>query len=144
MSITEDVTDRNATEQALTRSENRFNAAIESFTDGLALFDSNDRLVLCNERYNAMWPRGDLDVKPGKTYPELVEAYARQAIEHGEEIDLQSYVKARVKSHLNPPSTREVALFDGRWLQVTDRRTEDGGIVVTCTDITSLKEKQAE
>jgi two-component system cell cycle sensor histidine kinase PleC len=144
LSITEDVTDRNATEQALTRSENRFNAAIESFTDGLALFDSSDRLVLCNERYNAMWPRGDLDVKPGKTYPELVEAYARQAIEHGEEIDLQSYVKARVKSHLTPPSTREVALFDGRWLQVTDRRTEDGGIVVTCTDITSLKEKQAE
>ncbi len=142
LSITEDITDKNAAQQALTRSEQRFDEAMAAFTDGLALFDSDDRLVLCNERYVNMWPRAEIDLKPGVTYAELVEAYARQAIEHGEKIELEPYVKAMVKSHLNPPATREVHLFNDRWLQVTDRRTAEGGIVVTCTDITSLKEKQ--
>jgi PAS domain S-box-containing protein len=144
LSISEDVTDRNAARSALKQSQQRFDEAIAAFTDGLALFDADDKLVLCNERYIGMWPRGDINSKPGVTYEALVTAYARQAIEHGEAINLEPYVKARVESHLNPPSTREVALFDGRWLQVTDRRTEEGGIVVTCTDITSLKEKQGE
>jgi PAS domain S-box-containing protein len=142
LSISEDVTDRNAARNALKQSQQRIDVAIEAFTDGLALFDSDDRLVLHNQRYVEMWPRGQLDINPGVTYGSLVEAYAKQAIEHGEQIDLKPYVTARIKSHLNPPSTREVALFDGRWLQVTDRRTEEGGVVVTCTDITSLKEKQ--
>tara|TARA_Y100001934_G_scaffold192300_1_gene226718 strand:+ start:32039 stop:34405 length:2367 start_codon:yes stop_codon:yes gene_type:complete len=144
LTITEDITDQKATQSALVKSQERFDEAMAAFTNGLALFDSDDRLVLCNERYVGMWPRANIDLKPGVTYEALVTAFARQAIEHGQNIDLESYVKSRVEKHLNPPSTREVSLFDGRWLQVTDRRTAEGGIVVTCTDITSLKEKQDE
>ena len=33
---------------------------------------------------------------------------------------------------------------DGRWLQINERRTDDGGFVSVGTDITRLKEKEAE
>jgi two-component system cell cycle sensor histidine kinase PleC len=40
--------------------------------------------------------------------------------------------------------TREIELHDGRWLQLVDRSTSDGGSVVTAADITAIKQKEAE
>ena len=37
---------------------------------------------------------------------------------------------------------REVELSDGRWLQISERRTADGGLVVTGVDITALKQQE--
>src|SRR5690606_16463979 len=39
---------------------------------------------------------------------------------------------------------REVELHDGRWLQLVERFTSDGGSVVSAADITAIKHKEAE
>ena len=142
LSITEDVTERRHIQAELKRHENRLNDAIESFTDAIALFDADDRLVLFNSRYAGIWPRGDFEIRHGDTYEELVRAYAEEANRNGAEIDIGNYVSMRVNGHRNPPSTREVQLFNGTWLQVTDRAASEGGVVVTGTDITPLKERE--
>ena len=38
-------------------------------------------------------------------------------------------------------NTFEVQLGDGRWLQINERRTKDGGFVSVGTDITPLKQQ---
>ena len=37
---------------------------------------------------------------------------------------------------------REAELVDGRWLQISERRTAEGGLVVTAADITALKPQE--
>ena len=55
---------------------------------------------------------------------------------------VEDYVAERVATHRSPPSSREHHLSDGRWIQVTHRAMSDGGIVITSTDITPLKERE--
>ena len=54
VAITDDITDRRNADEALRRNETRLHDAIESFSDAIALFDAEDRLVLCNSRYTRL------------------------------------------------------------------------------------------
>lgn len=143
LAISEDVTDQRLAENALDQSQQRFRDAIESLTDGIALFDSEERLMLCNRRYQAMWPGFEAVALPGVTFELLVRHYLEAAVSQDKNVDIEAAVEARIRRYRNPPSTCEVPLFNGKWLQVTDRKTADGGVVVTCTDITALKEREA-
>ena len=142
LSINEDITESRQTQDALQRGEQRLREALESFSDGVALFDRHDRLVLCNRRYREMWPGMDTAATPGVTYGELVRAVIQANGVRNRVANLEAYIAERVHYHLHPPSTREVPLANGRWIQVSDRPTAEGGIVVTCTDITALKERE--
>ena len=143
LSISEDVTDQRLAENALDQSQQRFRDAIESLTDGIALFDAEERLMLCNRRYQTMWPGFEAVALPGVTFELLVRHHLEAAAVAGKKLDVESEVASRMKRYRNPPSTCEIPLFNGQWLQVTDRKTADGGVVVTCTDITALKEREA-
>ncbi|MBT5050093.1 MAG: PAS domain-containing protein, partial [Rhodospirillaceae bacterium] len=143
LAISEDVTEQRLAENALDQSQQRFRDAIESLTDGIALFDSEERLLLCNRRYQTMWPGFAAIALPGVTFELLVRHNLEAAAGQGKKIDIEAEVAARMSRYRNPPSTGEVPLFSGQWLQVTDRQTADGGVVVTCTDITALKEREA-
>ena len=46
-----DITERRRAEEKASRAQSHLEDAVESFSDGFALFDADDRLVLCNERY---------------------------------------------------------------------------------------------
>lgn len=143
LAISEDVTEHRKAENALQQSQQRFRDAIESLTDGIALFDSEERLLLCNRRYQTMWPGFEAIALPGVTFELLVRHYLEGAARQGKKIDIEAELAARMARYRNSPSTGEVPLFNGQWLQVTDRKTADGGVVVTCTDITPLKEREA-
>jgi signal transduction histidine kinase len=142
LSMNEDVTDRRQAQDALRRSEQRLREALESFSDGLALFDGNDRLVLCNRRYRDMWPGHGPIARPGTPFVEMVRAVALSGGLKRPIADIDAHVAEIVNFHQHPPATREIPLADGRWFQVSDRATAEGGIVVTCSDITALKERE--
>ena len=142
LTVTQDITAQRESENALRRSEQRLREAIESFTDGLALFDSDDRLVLCNRRYLNMWSAGSNEIHPGATFEEIVRLILGKGVLEKETPDLDGYVAARVNRHRNPPTTAEHRLAGGRWLHVTHRATGEGGVSITCTDITALKERE--
>src|SRR3546814_1318145 len=77
LTITEDLTGRRRRETALRRSEQRLREAIESFTDGLALYDADDRMVLCNRRYRDMWPGLAECAEPGTPSADIVGTIVR-------------------------------------------------------------------
>ena len=118
--------------------------AIESLTEAFALFDADDRLVLCNSRYVEAFTRFHrFEDIAGMSFEELV----RCSIAKGEVIpreyahDVDAWVAERVRRHRNPTGEpSELELGGGRWLQVTERHTKSGGIVGVRQDITARKQ----
>ncbi len=116
--------------------------AIESMSDAFVLFDADDRLVLCNERYRDLNPLlADL-IAPGARFEDLARRSARDQIRHEAADDEAAWLAARLASHRNPPSTRVHQRRDGPWLQVAERRTQEGGTLVVIADITETKRRE--
>ena len=128
LSITEDVTESKNAENALRNSEHRLRDAIESLTDGLALFDTNENLVMCNARYRAIWPGLDSVAVPGVSLEALVRRYRELAISQGPKQNLESVVQSILDRLRLSGSNHEFEILDGRWIQVSNHPIADGGI----------------
>ncbi len=115
--------------------------AMESISEGFALYDADDRLVLFNSRYQFMADRPISAIRPGSLFREVVaEAVARGCFNSALE-DPEGWMAQRLNYHRNPVGVFEVELRDGRWMQIVDRRTPSGGIVTVNTDITVRKKR---
>lgn len=118
--------------------------AVESFSDGFSLFDSDGKLVKCNRRFREMHaPISDLLV-PGIEFETMVRAYVASGVIPETEGIEEEWIKRRMRLHRNPVEELEIKHRDGRWLRVSERRTSDGGCVSIRTDITALKERQED
>ena len=69
----EDVTERERLKERLEQQNEQLDAALNNMTQGLAMFDSEQRLVVCNERYGEMYRLTAEQVKPGTTLRQLLE-----------------------------------------------------------------------
>jgi signal transduction histidine kinase/CheY-like chemotaxis protein len=119
--------------------------AIESITLGFALFDADDRLVLCNSRYrDLLYPGMQSQVKLGMTFEEIVRnAISRSLIQDADDDgNRDAWVAARVARHRDPNGDQLQRRSSGLWVQVTERRTDDGGIVSVYADVTELKQAE--
>ncbi len=122
----------------------QLNTAIQTLPDGFVLYDSEDRLVVCNEKYKEIYQKSASALVPGARYEDLlrtglkVEQYA-EAIGREDE-----WFAQRMASHKAANSTIEQKLSDGRWLRIFERKTPDGGRVGVWVDITELKRHQSE
>ena len=113
----------------------RLRDAIEAISEAFVLWDAANRLVLCNSKYQQLYGLPDDLVLPGTPYdgdrPERPPAErSPHSFPHGGDGIGARSVEARVE--------------DGRWLQINERRTEDGGFVSVGTDITALKQNEAQ
>jgi adenylate cyclase len=129
----------------VTEARQRLLDAIESISDGFALYDDEDRLVLCNSRYRSGLHSGEEDeLSPGMTF----EMVARHAAERGLVLDakgrVDAWVAERMEKHRNPTGALMQQRADGRWVQVTERKGTDGSTVVVYTDISELKQREQE
>jgi adenylate cyclase len=121
--------------------------ALESITQGFALYGPDDRMIIANSRYRHMAAREVAEiVAPGIAFETLVRTIAeKRLVGQAETIgDPEEWVRTRLERHRNPgePIVRQQP--DGRWVQISERRTEDGCFVGVWTDITDLKAKEAE
>ena len=106
--------------------ESRLRDAIESLSEAFALWDRNERLLVCNRTYGVML---------GLTPEQLMPGAARA--------DVTALIRRNVKQeHPTVAGRFEAELKDGRWLQVCERRTTEGGVVVTIAETTTLKRQQ--
>ncbi|MHB1219559.1 MAG: PAS-domain containing protein [Alphaproteobacteria bacterium] len=114
--------------------------AIESISEGILLYDAEERFVLCNSRHRELHPETTDLHKPGVTFEELLRAsVARGQVVLPFGLDTETFVQNRLRQFRNPGETIERQLVSGRWIQVNERRTPDGGIIRVTTDITPVK-----
>ncbi len=138
----QDVTRRVSAEKEARDARTQLLEALEVMDEAFVIFDAEDKLVICNDRYREYYPKSaDLFV-PGNTFEHIIrEGAKRGEYELGGE-DIESWVKRRSGEHRINDRSFERKMSSGRWLKVTDRRTPDGGSIGIRVDITQLKEAQ--
>lgn len=118
-------------------------AAIEAIPDGFVLFDREDRLLTCNQRYRELYPESAAAMIPGTKFEDIL----RYGLDHGQYADAlgreEDWLRERMALHLEAAQAMEQELAGGRWLRVMDHPTPDGGRVGLRVDITHQKEQQA-
>jgi len=139
---TQDITERKRAEEALKTAQQQLTDAIESISEGFALFDREDRYVLTNSNYRRLYPGvADLCV-PGTPFETVVRANVdRNLHEIGPE-GIDTWMARLLEWHRASGAPMEQQLKDGRWVRAIERRTNDGGIVGIRTDITAVKQTE--
>lgn len=117
----------------------RLTVAIESISEGFVLCDANDRLVMCNSKYRDLWPSLAEIIKPGVPFTALLRRAQSLGLFDSEEMPGEISLQQRLQYHERPEGLLVVKLKSGRWLQINERRTGDGGSVAIYTDITAIK-----
>lgn len=117
----------------------RLTVAIESISEGFVLCDSDGRLVMCNNKYREFWPGLADIIEPGVAFTQLLRRAQSLGLFESEAVAGGISLKQRLQYHLQPEGLLVFKLRDGRWLQINERRTEDGGSVAIYTDITAIK-----
>jgi PAS domain S-box-containing protein len=138
-----DVTDRIEAEEKARLAQARFDSAIESLHDAIAIFDADDRLVMCNFAYRHAIGGGEELFRPGTAF----EAILRFNVEHGTLTSLQdkaAFIAKRMAQHRNPGEPVQLRRDDGSWMQIREQRLADGGVAVISTDITATKQREQE
>lgn len=122
----------------------RLDDAIAAVSDGFALYDADDRLVVWNDRYTQIVTGVEGLVREGVSFEDLVRGYALGNRKGRSDEEIEDWVAMRVNQHLSAKAATEVALPNGRWLLASDRRTSSGGIACIRTDITAAKQAEDE
>ena len=128
-------------ELAAAAAQQRLRESIESLAGGFALFDAEDRLVLCNQIYRRRAAGAGNHIYPGMSFEEIARMNAVEGcvadLSTGE--DLEAWLQSRLVAHRSAHGDFEIPWHDGRTYLMTERRTHDGGIASVSTDITELK-----
>jgi signal transduction histidine kinase len=112
--------------------------AIEAINEGFALWDADDRLVLCNARYHDFWQGLEEVVKPGVSYLRLVEEVARLGLVERARQDPEAWIQECLDLRTGHAGAYSHEFADGRVVQVNNTRTADGGLVTVFSDVTAL------
>jgi len=121
-----DVTEERFAQARAQAAETRLRDAIDSVSEAFVLWDRTGRLLMCNKNYRSFFNLEPRVLKPGAP-KETVDRFAKLAIAQ------------QAPSPDGRAGVREALLTDGRWIQISERRTADGGMVSTAADITAIK-----
>jgi|GEM_PF-4757471 len=119
------------------RAQKRFMSAIQSFPMGIALFDAEDRLVVCNDRYREINPVGAV-LRPGVTYEQLLRATVEKGIATLARGREEAYIRERIALHRNPGGPIE-RKFSDHWAVIHEYRTDEGDTLLATLDISDRK-----
>ena len=98
------------------------------------MFDSAERLVVCNERYRQMYNLSPEVVKPGVTLLQLIKHRAESGSFKGNQN--QYYAQLVNDVALGHTTRKTIETSDGRIIHIVSRPMADGGWVATHEDTT--------
>ncbi len=115
--------------------------AIDCINDGFALYDVDDALVFANRAYRDMHAFIKDLITPGARFETLL----RAGLDCGDgavALPTEADVSERLARHRQADGVATIHMRGPKWLMATERRTQDGGVVVIETDITELKKAE--
>ena len=133
-----DITDALAAEERMAALERQLSAAISSMSEGFVLYDRDQRVVACNDRYRDFYPQWAVDINAHGALPDLLRLGAARGLYDLEGRDAEEWVAWRMASHCRADGTPILLrLADGRVFRVRERTTPDGGVVGVHSDVTA-------
>ncbi len=143
--VTERTAELSAATEEATGARAQLTAAIESISEGFSLYDHDDRLVICNTRYKELlYADAVEDFVPGTKYETIIRSAAELGFIRDAEGRVDEWVAERLRRHRNPGEPHLQHRSNDRWILISERRTDDGGIVAVYADITELKRREKE
>jgi diguanylate cyclase (GGDEF)-like protein len=132
----------------IVRQREELEDAVEALPEGFALFDAEDRLLLCNQTYRDLYRHSAAAIRPGASF----ESILRYGLERDQypqagasAAEREAWLAERLRRHREPdgkPILQE--LPDNRWLRIDERRTRAGGVAGVRTDVSELVRTRQE
>ena len=129
-----------AAQRKLREKSQHLDTAINNMTQGLLLFDSSGRLVICNQEYLDMFGLSPDVVKPGLHLIDLIRYRKRLGSFVG---DVDTYCALFLDPTLGLVQNTEISTPDGRTIRLIYKRSPDGGWATTLEDVTEVRRDQA-
>ncbi|MHB1219263.1 MAG: sensor histidine kinase [Alphaproteobacteria bacterium] len=121
----------------------RLYEAIEGMSEAIVLYDADERFVMCNTRHREIYPETTHLNRPGVAYEEILRAWTDLGLlQLPAGMDRETFIQTRLRQFRAPGEPVDVQRVGGRWVQISERRTPDGGLIRVATDITGLKRQQ--
>jgi diguanylate cyclase (GGDEF)-like protein/PAS domain S-box-containing protein len=127
-------------EAEIAKQADRLQTALANMSQGLCMFDADQRIVVANQRYAEMYGLEPDRLKPGTTLREILEARCAKGV-YGP-IEAKEFVEAGVAS-FNEEVSEVLHLSDGRFISVLRRPMANGGLISTHEDITERQKAEA-
>ena len=127
--------------QKLETQKLQLDAALTNMSQGLLMFDSSERIVVCNSRYIEMYRLSSQVVKPGCSLRELLNHRVATGSFLSEDPD-RYLSELRAMLAQGKTVSRTMELTDGRVIAVSNRPMEDGGWIETHEDVTEAKQTE--
>jgi PAS domain S-box-containing protein len=133
-----DITEQRQASAKVQRSEQLLRGAIDTIDEAFVLFDPQDRLVFCNEKFRELYaPVTDM-LLPGAAFEDIVRAGALRGQYPKAQGRIDEWVAERVALHRTGNASLVSRRADGRSVRIVERRMPDGHIVGFRIDITEL------
>jgi len=129
-----------AAQYKLSEKTQHLDTAINNMTQGLLLFDSSGRLVICNQQYIDMFGVSPDIVKPGCHLRDLILHRQQQGTFVG---DVDAYCAKFLNPKDDGVQNTVTTTPDGRTIQLIYQRSPDGGWATTLEDVTERRRVQA-
>ena len=132
---------KEAERQAAATAEQTRQAIVESLSQGFVLLDGNEKLLISNSSYSNLYPETQRYLAPGLSYQALIAGEFSGVADEDERVQGQ---RKRLEAHLCEGRSVERRLASGKWVLINEHRTANNETVILHTDITEMKEREAE
>ncbi|HLZ65189.1 MAG TPA: ATP-binding protein [Aliidongia sp.] len=120
--------------------EERLRNALDALSEGFLLWDSEDRLVLCNDAAHVLDPDPGSKIEFGQSFTELLDDRLERGLIPAAIGREAEYRASRIAAHLNPTVPIEFETAHGLILRIVERQTTEGGIVTLRSDVTAQRQ----
>jgi len=129
---------------AIAQSKATLDQALESMVSGFLLLDNQQRVVQWNLQLETIlpWLRGVM--KPLVPFRTVLEATVEHHVPGLQGDERKRWVNQRLQRQKHQPEPREQSYANGSTIQITERATPDGGLVISYHDVTALRKASTE
>ncbi len=121
---------------------------LDVLPNAIAAYDADDRLIFFNRQYRLYYDKAAPAIEIGRKYEDIL----KHAVENGQYKNIdpalansRQWMQERLDRHRKGMRRDLVQqLSSGRWVQVRERKSDDGHTIFVSTDITSLKEAEQQ
>ncbi|NQV99488.1 MAG: PAS domain S-box protein [Rhodospirillales bacterium] len=134
-----DITAQQSIYDRAVQAEEQLRTAIESLEDGFVLYDADDRLILCNEKFRQIYALCEDLLIPGQRFSDIIRISAARGQNILKADEIEEWIARRIMDHSVKNAEHEREMPNGQWLKISESATPQGGIVGFHIDITQLK-----
>lgn len=124
------------------QAENQLLIAIEALQDGFVIYDNNDKLLMCNQKFKDLHQDFSEIIEPGIKFKEILEESVNHQHYPGAVGNEQAYFTARYAQHKMPSGPIKQRLKGDRTVCFIEQKTDQNFTIGLIIDISDLKKKE--